>query len=704
MSSVAVARARAKTWAVPATVVRAVPAVAWLAGLVALSAVVRYGVGRRMVAPWIIVDEVIYAELARSFAAAGDFLVRGEPVGFGYGVVYPVLISPAYLIDSLPEAYATAKAINAVLISLAAVPAYLLARRVLTPAHSLAAALLAVAVPSMFYAGTIMTENAFYPLFLTATLALVGVLERPTPARTALFLAAFAVAFLTRAQAVVFLPAALTAPLLMAAWRRSPRALLEFRWLYGGLAAAAGLAASVAAARGLGPGDLLGAYKAAADRDYDAGAVARWFLYHVAELDLYLGIAPFAAFLLLLLRPGRLGPRGHAFLAAAATLSGWLLLQVAAFATQPSVLRVEERNMFYVAPLFFVALLLWIERGVGRPPLRVVIAAGTAAALPAFLPYPSLIGISAVSDTLAMLSLWRLAELAAIPLEDLWAVIAAGAAVVALLFALLPRRALLLLPGLVLVLYAVGAQPIDARTRDASVGALFQGIRLPERDWIDQAVGPNAEVAVLWTGVTDRFTVNQNEFFSRSVGRVFHLDAPTPGALPETIVAIDPENGQLRAPDGSPIVAPYLLTDESVPIDGRPAARDQKWSMVVYRLDRPVGVSNITEGLYRDLWSGPAFTYTGFHCAGETLRVRLQSDFNLFEKPQTVVASAGGREVARVQVRPEVEETVLTVPLEGSERCTVRFSVTPTAVPAQVRVGSEDTRRLGVRVLGFARR
>jgi hypothetical protein len=57
-----------------------------------------------------------------------------------------------------------------------------------------------------------------------------------------------------------------------------------------------------------------------------------------------------------------------------------------------------------------------------------------------------------------------------------------------------------------------------------------------------------------------------------------------------------------------------------------------------------------------------------------------------------------------VQVRPEVEETVLTVPLEGSERCTVRFRVTPTAVPAQVRAGSEDTRRLGVRVLGFGRR
>ena len=50
--------------------------------------------------------------------------------------------------------------------SLAAVPAYFLARRVLAAGLSLVAALLAVAVPSMLYTGTMMTENAFYPLFL----------------------------------------------------------------------------------------------------------------------------------------------------------------------------------------------------------------------------------------------------------------------------------------------------------------------------------------------------------------------------------------------------------------------------------------------------------------------------------------------------------------------------------------------------------
>ena len=60
MSSAAVTRARAA----PVSLVRAVPAWAWVAGLVAVSALVRYAFARRIVAPWIVVDEIVYSELA----------------------------------------------------------------------------------------------------------------------------------------------------------------------------------------------------------------------------------------------------------------------------------------------------------------------------------------------------------------------------------------------------------------------------------------------------------------------------------------------------------------------------------------------------------------------------------------------------------------------------------------------------------------
>ena len=108
----------------------AIPVWAWLTGIVAVSIAVRVWLGHRMVAPWIMVDEIVYSELAKNIAAHGEFLVRGHP-SHGYGFVYPVLIAPAWaLFTSVPTAYAAAKGINAVAMSLAAIPAYYLARRI----------------------------------------------------------------------------------------------------------------------------------------------------------------------------------------------------------------------------------------------------------------------------------------------------------------------------------------------------------------------------------------------------------------------------------------------------------------------------------------------------------------------------------------------------------------------------------------------
>jgi hypothetical protein len=700
VSSLSLARARVA----PVALVSAVPIAAWLAGMVALSAVVRFAVGRRLVAPWIMVDELIYSELARGIASGAGYALRGESVGLGYGAVYPLLISPAYLFDSLSEAHAAARAINAVLISLAVVPAYLIARRLVAPPFALVAAGLAVAVPSMFYAGTLMTENAFYPIFLTAVLLLVLALERPTPLRVALLLVAVGVAFLARTQAVAFLPALITAPILFAAWQGRWRALADYRWLFGGLATAAGLVLAGAAVRGRSPSALLGAYRSAGERDYRVSEVARWLLYHVGELDLYVGVVPFAALLLLALRARLLGRAEQAFAAAAVSVTAWLLLQVAAFATIPSILRVEERNLFYLAPLCFAALAFWLERGVPRPRIAAALVAAAAVALPAFVPYPRLINTSAISDTLALLPLWRLAELWHFPLERVWVAAVVGGAVLAALFLLLPRRALLVLPLLLLALYGLAAQPVDARMRFMSEGALFQGIRAPHRDWVDRAVGRDGDVAVLWTGRTDALTIFENELFNRSARRVYHLQTPVPGGLPQRGVAIDPRDGVLRSDDGSTISAPFLLTDDSLPFEGHIVARDTLEGMRVFRLPGAARVSGLTSGVYDDLWSKPAFAYRGFRCEGGTLRARLGSDTAIFSRAQRVIAYVDGRAVADATVRQDVDQTILRVPLRSRPGgiCAVRFRVLDTAVPARRGVG-DDTRRLGVRVLGLER-
>src|SRR5258707_1253048 len=249
------------------TRLRSLPRWFWLAMIVTGSSLLRIVLARRMVAPWIMVDELIYSELAKSFALHGQFLVR-DVASNGYGFVYPVLIAPAFrLFSSVPQAYTAAKDLNSVLMSLAAVPAYLLARRTVRPPLALVAAALTVAVPSLVYTGTLMTENVFYPLFLTCALLLVLVLERPTRLRVA------------------------------------------------------------------------------------------------------------------------------------APLAFSLVLEVAAFASTQSQ-RIEERNMFFVAPLFFIALCIWIERGLARPRAAAACAV-VAAALVGVVPYSGLLNGNATSDTLA---------------------------------------------------------------------------------------------------------------------------------------------------------------------------------------------------------------------------------------------------------------------------------------------------------------
>ena len=108
-----------------------VPVWAWLAGLVVLSAVFRYGLSRRVVAPWIMVDELIYSELAKSFAQSGHFLIRDVHARRLRRRLPAADRAGLALFDSVPDAYAAAKTIGSVLMSLTAIPVYFLARRVL---------------------------------------------------------------------------------------------------------------------------------------------------------------------------------------------------------------------------------------------------------------------------------------------------------------------------------------------------------------------------------------------------------------------------------------------------------------------------------------------------------------------------------------------------------------------------------------------
>jgi dolichyl-phosphate-mannose-protein mannosyltransferase len=701
------ATASARPWDRPVALARAVPVPVWLGTLVLVSAAIRFQLARGMVAPWIMVDELIYSELAKSFAASGHFLFRGHPTGTAFGFVYPVLISPAWAaFQNVPHAYAAAKAINCVVMSLAAVPAYLLARRMAGQWLSLLAATLAVAIPSLIYTGTLMTENAFYPLFLTTIWALVCYLERPGAWRVLGVLAATFFTFETRAQAIALVPAILVAPVLLSLLdRRGLRGLRDHVWLYGIVGGLVVLVAAFEEARGHSPLAVLGVYESAGQQHHATSTVARWFLYHLAEIDLYVGVIPFAALIALAAMAYRLPRQYRAFVAAVVPTCVFLLGVVAEFASRPDVARIEERNMFYLAPLFLIALVAWIDVGVPRPVLATGIAVVAAAALPGLIPFSSLINVPAVSDTLSLIPWWWLQD-NWISMQTVSTVVVVCSIAAGLLFLVVPRRFALVLPALVLAYFAFEQHPIETgphSVRQASLGSLYVGDANPKRDWIDRTVGHDANVVALWSGVTSPFTVWENEFFNRSVGQIYDLSGPLPGGQPEKFAHLDRTTGAITGDDGRSIRARYVLTDASVALAGKPLAEDSKNGLVLFRVGGPLRSQSVVSGLYlQDTWSGKTVRYTRFSCAGGRLRVLLGSDQGLFRSDQTVTAREAGRVVGRASVTP-LGTTPLELPLRPAKgRCVVDFTVGRTVVPAAVTHGKNpDTRELGAHFLRF---
>ena len=679
---------------------RAVPAWAWLAVIVAGSFVLRATLSRHMLAPFIMTDELIYSELGRSIAASGSFEIRDTPIT-GYGVLYPVLIAPAYaLFDSLTDAYAAVKVVNSLAMSLAAVPTYLIARRVAGTALSLLAALLAVALPSLVYSATVMTENLYYPLALVVMWAALVALERPTWRNSALVGVALALALATRTQAVALGAGIVFAPVVLGIIEGSRLTRVRASWrLYSLFGGAAVIVLAGQALRGQSVSGLLGAYGVVGDRSYGVVTVLRYWLWHAEELTLYLGVVPVAATLVLLGRSRGLPARLQAHLAVTVSFSVFTTLVVAAFASEFAN-RVQERNTFAIAPLFLVALVAWVGIGAPRPWPSAAVFTALAVVLVVVFPYTRFIGEPAKSDTLAILPIWS--AFGHLLFGSIWLSVLLGALALSAVFLLVPARWAVLAPVAVLVWFGVVGSSVWSGPRgfvQAGAGALFQGIRGAPRDWIDTALPDGATAGIVWTGLADRFTVNQNEFFNRAVGPVYYIGGPSPGNLPETGVSIDPEDGVLRRADGSPLTDRYLITDASVELDGRALARDVPLGLTLWQVAGPTArkVDVTWTGLYpNDTWSGPTVSYVRRNCTAGVLQVSLHSDASLFGAPQTVAASVAGRPVARVRFQAP-DDAVLRVPLEPDDGvCRVTFDVSPTAVP-----GGGDSRRLGVHFDAF---
>jgi glycosyltransferase involved in cell wall biosynthesis len=676
---------------------RTVPIWAWLGAMYAAAVSIQLALALRVTSPWIMVDELVYSDMARSFAQSGHFLIRG--VHANYGFVYPLLLSPVYsAIGPMTDVYRWSQVVNALVICSAVVPAYLLARRVLRPSTALVAAAIAVAIPSTVYAGTLMTENVFYPVFLWLALALVAALERPTLARQLLLLSACALAFVTRAQTVALVVAALTAPLVLI-WieRGRPQRLRAFAPLYGIVGAAALAVVVVEVARGRSPAAILGNYSVTSNGGYRLWPAIEWIALHVAELDLAVFVLPFAAFIVLVANARHLDRRLRVYSAATVSLSVWLVLEVGLFASRYSQ-RIEERNLFYLMPLLVIALLAWIERGQPLPPRASVAAAGVSAALPGAIPFAHLFNITAQSDTIGLQPWWFLGNTWT-GRHGVGMVVVAVAIGLAACFLWLPRRYAAALPALVAAGFLLTWLPVELWTHSfprLASSAYAQGSGKKDKSWIDDAVGRNAKVGVVFAG-GNNLAVLENEFWNRSVDRVYGLGARLPGDMPEIQTHVDQATGEL-----SGITERYVLAPASVQLVGDRIAADPAKQLVLYRVAQPTRVTTRVVGLYPttpgvEAWSRGHVSWIRSQCTGGTLAVKVSSDANLFAGKTSMLAISGTTAPHTLPIAPTTVDRPITlklVPQNGL--CRVDFAITPTLVPSQVLKGNHDTRRLGL--------
>jgi hypothetical protein len=573
---------------------RDVRAVAAVTTLVLVAFVVYAAVAQLVETPRVHPDEIIYGEAAGSLAEGDGLSLRGEE--YAYGPLYPGLLAAILTVfDDRETAYALMKAANALLFALVAIPVFLLARRVLSPWWSVGAAAGALLIPSSMFVGLVMTEVVAYLAAAWMLLAIALALERPTATRQVAVLVGAIVAYTARPQLGALYGTYLVALALL--WLIVPARFPRTRaaaLTYWPTAASLAIAAAVFALPLLGGDSPLGAYEVLW-RSYDPFVVAKWFLYHLADLELYLAVLPFAVAPIVLaglVRRGRAGsPAAAAFAATFVAANAVGLAVVAVFAsTEHGFDRLHDRNIFYLAPLWLIVLGLWLAWGLPRPLVATALGAALALGLAAFLPYRYIsaeVGVDVVPS-----ALWAEVHELGGPISGRRA-LALFVVALAVAAALLPRRYATALPVAVTAVLVATAVFAWEREIDAPENAVFAG-SASNRSWIDETLPRAARVTKLYvdspacptSGVT-RHALYLTEFFNGRVKRAAYVDDSVPDGLPIERVDVAGDGTFVTAPD-TPLEAEYVVTQPGIELEGRRLATGSTAGLVLWEIHGPV--------------------------------------------------------------------------------------------------------------------
>lgn len=506
----------------------------WLGGIVAVSFAVRWLAAAWHATPLYFPDEYVYPSLARNLAETGRPLLRGTQAHFP-ALLEPILAAPFWLFGDPTVAYRLTQGLHALAASLAAVPVYLLARKLgARQSLALGSAALAVASPDLVYSGFMLADPLAYPLVLGAVYAGVCALSAPTRRSQLAFAALSGFATFARVQYAV-LPIAFLAATLVVERGSVVRAASRFRLSLGLFLA------PLLAVAALGPQKLLGAYAGVAHVTVSPGAIAHW-----ASSDALLLVYA-SGFVLV---PGALAglalglarPRARvesAFAALAVALALGLLLE-SAFVAGLDSHRFQERYLFSIAALAGPAFALFVERGGGRRTAALV-AAGLLL-LSARVPLSGFVAAHGKDDSPTLFAVRELERFGGTANASLAvAAVAALCCLAALAAAFRPRRYAGL--AVLVAIAATGALSAGAVAFDRFATGTARSSFLPaDLQWIDHA--RLGSVALVQTPLAHRSLSFEQLVWNRSIDEVVLL-----GHGAEKIDTFDTKRAFVR-PDG----------------------------------------------------------------------------------------------------------------------------------------------------------